>query len=215
MNNKRLTGVALIVLGALFLLSEVGGVRFHIWELWPLLPMAAGVVSISSGNRKGGLIVIAIFSSFLLHNLGFLTINFSVLWPVALIAIGLAIVSDLRPFRTARTADAGEDLNVESVFSESSQNAAGSGFRGGNVSATFGSAEVDLRSADIADGAATVNASVLFGSISLRVPQDWAVDIQSSVMFGNIESKRPEPDEPKARLVVTGNCWFGEIKVTS
>ena len=115
----------------------------------------------------------------------------------------------------AGSTDAGEELKVESIFSESNQSAAGKGFRGGSVSATFGSAEVDLRSAEVTEGEATINVSVLFGGIELRVPPDWAVDIRSSVFFGGIESKRPEPSEPRARLVVTGSCWFGGIEITS
>lgn len=215
MNNQRFFGLALILLGAIFLLSEVGGISFSIWQWWPLFPIAAGVVGVSSGNWKGGLIVIAVFSAFLFNNLGLIKIDFSFLWPIALIAGGAAIFFDRGFFGGGRSADVGDELNVASIFSESNQTGAGKGFRGGNVSATFGSAEIDLRSADVVDGTATVNASALFGSINLRVPPDWAVDIRSSAVFGSIEAKRPEPTEPKARLIVTGSCWFGGIQITS
>ena len=215
MHNQRFFGLALIVLGAIFLLSEVGGLSFSIWQWWPLFPIAAGVVGVSSGNWKGGLIVIAIFSAFLFNNLGFIRIDFSFLWPIALIAAGALILFGRGAFGGDKTPDAGDELDVASVFSESNQTAAGKGFRGGNVSATFGSAEIDLRSADVVEGTATVNASALFGSINLRVPPDWAVDIRSSAVFGSIEAKRPEPSEPKTRLIVTGSCWFGEIQITS
>ena len=215
MQSQRLAGLVLITLGAIFLLTQVSGGRISLAQWWPLLPLAGGLVSVLGGNWKGGLIVTALFSAFLLHNLGYLNIDFSALWPVALIVIGAAIFLGRRPFGGVRAAHASENLNVASIFSGSNQSAAGEGFRGGNVSATFGSAEIDLRSAEVAEGAATVNASALFGSINLRVPPDWAVDIRSSVVFGSIESKRPEPPEPKARLIVTGSCWFGGIQITS
>ncbi len=214
MNNEKLAGLALIILGAVIMFPHIIGFEL-LWQWWPLFPIAAGLVSLRNGNWKGGLIVIAVFSALLFHNLGYFIIDFSTLWPVLIIAIGLALLFGRRPFARVPFANVGQSLDVDSIFSGSRQNATGKGFTGGNVSATFGSAEVDLTSADIVDGAATVNASVLFGSVSLRVPQDWAVDIQSSVMFGSIETKRPEPPEPKARLVVTGSCWFGEIQVTS
>ena len=215
MHGQKFAGVVLIILGSVFLLTYVTGGEFSLGQWWPLLPIAAGLASLAGGNWKGGLIVIAFFSAFQLHNLGLLDLDFSALWPVLLIAIGLAIVFGRRPLFGARAVERSEQLNVASIFSGSNQYAAGKGFTGGNVSATFGSAEIDLRSADIVDGAATVNASVLFGSVNLRVPPEWAIDIRSSVTFGSIETKRPEPSDPEARLVVTGSCWFGGIQITS
>ena len=215
MHNNRFAGTALIVLGAIFLLPQISGVGFPLWQWWPLFPMAAGLVSLSGGNWRGGLILIAICSVFLLHNLGVLNIDSSSLWPVALIAMGVAIIFGRWPFGVRSASDTGAKLNVASLFSGSNQFAGGKGFHGGHVSATFGSADIDLRSADLVEGAATVHASALFGSINLRVPPDWAVDIRSSAMFGSIETKRPEPSEPKARLTVTGSCLFGEIQITS
>ena len=70
MHNNRFAGTALIVLGAIFLLPQISGVGFPLWQWWPLFPMAAGLVSLSGGNWRGGLILIAIFSVFLPHNLG-------------------------------------------------------------------------------------------------------------------------------------------------
>ena len=215
MNNQRIAGLALIALGAIFLLSNVTGIGFSLGQWWPLFPIAAGLLSLTGGNWKGGLIVVAIFSVFLANNLSIIDIDYSFLWPVALIAIGAMIFLGRWGPGGGRVADAGEEIKVISIFSESNQSATGKGFRGGSVSTTFGSAEVDLRSAKVAEGEATINASVLFGSINLRVPPDWAVDIRSSVYFGGIESKRSEPSDPKARLVITGSCWFGGIEVTS
>ena len=215
MHNNRFAGIALIVLGAVFLLPQITGVGFPLWQWWPLLPMAAGLVSLSDGNRRGGLILIAIFSVFLLHNLGVLNIDFSSLWPIALIVMGVAISLGRWSFGARSVSDAGKELNAASLFSGSNQFAGGKGFRGGNVSATFGSADIDLRAADLVEGVASVNASALFGSINLRVPPDWAVDIRASAMFGSIETKRPEPSEPMAKLTVTGSCLFGGIQITS
>ena len=215
MFGRKYAGAVLVILGGVFLLGNLTGLDLSPWKWWPALLIAAGLLSISKGNWKGGLIVVGLFSAILLSNLGAWSIDFSVLWPVLLIALGAAIFLGGRGASQPENVGASQKLNVDSIFSESNQSATGKGFTGGDVSATFGSAEVDLTSADIVDGSATVNASVLCGSITLRVPRDWAVDIQSSVMFGSIETKRTEPEEPKARLVVTGSCWFGEIQVTS
>ncbi len=168
-----------------------------------------------SGNWKGGLPIIAVAAAFLLYNLGILGLDGSSLWPVALIAIGAAIIVGYSPFGANRAPEADDELNVACLFSSSNQISASEHFRGGNVSATFGNAEIDLRAAAPIDGVAAVNASALFGQINLRVPPDWAVDVRSSATFGSIESRRAEPSDPRARLTVTGSCLFGGILITS
>ena len=215
MANNRFVGIALILLGVLFLLPLVSSVEVPLGQWWPLFLMIVGLASASSGNRRGGLVVIAIAAAFLVYNLGILRFDVSSLWPVALIAIGAAIIFGYWRFGAERVHETGNELNVASFFSGSNQSAAGERFRGGNVSATFGSVELDLRAAAVVDGAATVNANALFGSINLRVPPDWAVDVRSSAAFGSIESKRAEPSDPRARLTVTGSCLFGGILITS
>ena len=215
MANNRFLGIALILLGVLFLLPLVSNVEVPLGQWWPLSLMIVGLASASSGNRRGGLVVIAIAAAFLVYNLGILRFDVSSLWPVALIAIGAAIIFGYWRFGAERVHGTGNEFNVTSFFSGSNLSAASERFRGGNVSATFGSVELDLRAAAGVDGAATVNANALFGRINLRVPPDWAVDVRSSAAFGSIESKRAEPSDPRARLTVTGSCLFGGILITS
>ena len=83
------------------------------------------------------------------------------------------------------------------------------------VSAIFGSAEVDLRGATIDGDEAAIEATALFGSLRLRVPDDWAVDVQTTNLFGNFETKRAQPSDPKARLTILASSTFGSIELTS
>ena len=209
MANDRFVGIALILLGVLFLLPRVSSVDLPLDQWWPLFLAIAGLATALNGNLWGGLIAIAVATAFLLDNLGIVRLDASSLWPLALIAIGAAIIFGYWRVGT------GDGLNVASLFSRSNQIAAGDHFRGSNVSATFGNAELDLRAAAMVDGVAAVNATALFGRIDLRIPSDWAVDVRSSATFGSIQSRRSEPSDPRARLTVTGSCLFGEILITS
>ena len=228
MSGRKFAGAVLIFLGALFLAVRIADFDFSLWKWWPVLPIATGFLSLK-GNRKVGLVIIAFFSVSLLNNLDILDIDSAVLWPSLLIVMGLAIffgrgsggkaeakagAKSADASAEARTVDGSGRLNVETVFSESSQSSS-EGFTGGNVSATFGSAELDLRSAVMVDGKATLNVSVMFGSVDLRVPPDWAIDVRASVNFGHIETKRQEPAEPTATLVIAGSCWFGGLQIAS
>ena len=55
----------------------------------------------------------------------------------------------------------------------------------------------------------------MFGSLRLRVPDDWAVDVQTTNLFGNFETKRAQPSDPKARLTILASSTFGSIELTS
>ena len=215
MATDRFVGIALILLGVLFLLPLVSSVEFPPGQWWPLFLVVVGLATALSGNWRGGLPTIAVAAAFLLYNLGILGLDGSSLWPVALIVIGAAIIVGYSPFGAGRAPEADDELNVACLFSGTNHIAASEHFHGGNVSATFGNAEIDLRAAAAVDGVAAVNASALFGRINLRVPPDWAVDLRSSATFGSIESKRAEPSDPRARLTVTGSCLFGGILITS
>ena len=215
MGNHRFVGIALVLLGVLFLLPRVSSVELPLDQWWPLFLAIAGLATALNGNLWGGLIAIAVAAAFLADNLGIVRLDASSLWPLALIAIGAAIIFGYWRVGPDRGPETGDGLNVASLFSRSNQIAAGDHFRGSNVSATFGSAELDLRAATAVDGVAAVNATALFGRIDLRIPSDWAVDVRSSATFGSIQSKRAEPSDPRARLTVTGSCLFGEILITS
>ena len=218
-SNNRIVGLSFIVLGVLFLLPLISSFEFSFGDWWPLFLILIGFGSISKGSMKGGVIVIAIGVVFLLSNLDILNLSFWLLWPFALIAVGVAILFDHSRSRSrAEAADAppaGDDLAVSAVFSGNNQRIDSQRFNGGNVSVTFGSAEIDLRGAAMDGNAATINVNAVFGGVKLQVPPDWAVEVRADSTFGGVEKKRPDPAEPKAMLTVTGSCLFGGIEITS
>ncbi len=216
-SNNRIVGFGFIALGVLFLLPLVSGFEFSFSDWWPLFLILMGFGSLSKGSTKGGLIAIAIGVVFLLSNLNILSISFWLLWPVALIAIGLAILFGHSRSRQAANdaAPAGDDLAVTALFSGSEQRIDSQRFNGGNVSVTFGGAEIDLRGAAMDGDAATINVNAVFGGVKLQVPTDWAIHVRADSTFGGVEKKRPDPAEPKATLTITGSCLFGGIEITS
>ena len=220
-SNNKLVGLGFIVLGLLFLLPLVSGFEFPFGKWWPLFLILAGVGGLSRGNVRGGLIVAAIGALFLLSTLDVLNVSFWLLWPLALIAVGVAILTghsrsrSLAASAAAEAPPAGDDLAVSALFSGNNQRIDSQRFNGGNVSVTFGGAEIDLRGAAMDGNAATINVNAVFGGVKLQVPPDWAVDVRADSTFGGVEKKRPDPAEPKATLTVTGSCLFGGIEITS
>ena len=112
-------------------------------------------------------------------------------------------------------ADAAGGIDVNATFGERRQAVSGENFPGGRINAVFGSAQVDLAQASLANGEATINASAVFGSVVIRVPADWAVDLRAGATMGEVADKRPNPapESPKATLTVTGSVTFGSIEI--
>jgi len=99
--------VILIILGIIFLLSNVGVLTDSVWEnvlrLWPVLLIALGIDGIlQRQSLVGPVFLIGLGTVFLLANLGYLALNvwelIFRLWPILLIAIGLDIVIGRRSF---------------------------------------------------------------------------------------------------------------------
>ena len=219
---QRITiGLALLVIGSLFLVDHLVAFPFH--KSWPAILMVIGISNFLVNPRSwvvsAGLIVAGVI--LLLGTLNVLDVSIGILWPVLLLILGAVILfgGGRRRSRRPRTQNATRaagtsDLNISAFFAGSEQRISDQSLRSGQVSAIFGSAEVDLRGTTLEGDAASIEATALFGSLRLRVPNDWAVDVQTTNMFGSFESKRVQPTDPKARLSILATSTFGSIELS-
>jgi hypothetical protein len=106
-----------------------------------------------------------------------------------------------------------DNIDEAAVFSSSKRIVTSQNFRGGKVSAIFGSVELNLTRAKLAPGEVTLDVSSIFGSVELRVPPEWKVITNVSTAFGGFEDKRylsataqPNPDSV---LIIKGSVIFG------
>ena len=218
---QRITiGLALITAGVLFLVGQLGGESFG--QTWPVILIVVGASNFLMKPRSwvfsGGLTIAG--AILLLGTLNVLEVSMGILWPALLLGLGVVVLfggarKRSRSSRQQKTDYAGgtPDLNVSAFFSGGEHRSSNEVIRTGQVSAIFGTAEVDLRGTTLAGDAATIEATALFGSLRLRVPNDWAVDVQTTNMFGSFESKRVQPADPKARLSILATSTFGSIEL--
>ena len=118
----------------------------------------------------------------------------------------------------ARVSSAGAQIKLTSILGTSESHVSSQQVRGGRVFVLFGSGEIDLRDAALADGEAAVKIVALFGSVKVTVPEDWAVNVQTGAVFGGVDYKRarrPAPASPADQLILNGFCLFGGIEVRS
>ncbi len=215
-------GVLLVVLGAGFLLQNVTDFDIAWGELWPVILIILGVASLPSSRWLGALLFL-LGAAFLVDNLDIVDVDIEdYLWPVALVAVGLFILFGGRSRwrRRARwtpdqrsTESSLDELDTSCIFGGIQHQVTSQSFKGGRVSAVFGSAEIDLRGAALADNAATLHIETVLGSAELIVPDDWAVNVQTSETLGSVEFRRPQPSAPTATLTLTGSCTLGSITV--
>ena len=218
---QRITiGLTIITVGVLFLLDQLSGIPFG--ESWPVILIVVGASNFLMTPRSwvisGGVAIAG--AIFLLGTLNVLEVSMGILWPVLLLGLGVVILfgggrKRSRKARKQRTdyAAGAPDLNVSAFFSGGEHRSSDQVIRSGQVSAIFGTAEVDLRGTTLEGDAASIEATALFGNLRLRVPNDWAVDVQTTNMFGSFESKRVQPADPKARLSVLATSTFGSIEL--
>ncbi|SRR5579883_1376201 len=231
--NRRSPGagivgsVAVIALGALFLLDNLGIVRFHdVARYWPVILIALGVVRLVESHGTASLvsggILTAIGSLLLLDNLGIIYFDWRLFWPAILIGVGVLMLLRHLDWQDGANSAAGPppqpgNLNLWTIFGGGERRIDAQDFRGGEISAMFGGYEIDLRGAALAEGQATIDVNVMFGGAEIQIPPTWAAEVRGTGLFGAFvdETRHPDPAANPPRLTVTGSAMFGGVTVTN
>ena len=225
--------------GLLPLNLGIGGLWGLIGSWWPLILVAVGVVGLVSGGfrfRLWAVIQLLLGVGFLLSARGIL--EWAYLWPALIVLAGLFILLGRRGRRrerhrhgevsaisefdsspeTGATVAAGTDGAAwRAVFGNVAERIATPDFRGGAAEAVFGSVELDLRDASLADGTAHLTISVTFGELKLRVPPPWTVHWHDvNVTLGDSVEQRhpPTPEQTSGELTIAGAVTFGRLEIT-
>jgi predicted membrane protein len=217
-------GLVLILIGALVLFERFGlhDLGWILSNWWPAIFILIGIsILIGNGFRRpvSGLLFILFGTFFLLRELDILDYDvWHYFWPAALVLLGLWII--LKPAFRGRGGESipaaqGHDLDLTAVFSGIKRRVESANFKGGEATAVFGGADVDFTGAGLDGGRATIEATAIFGGITIIVPRDWKVVMDGTPILGGFELKhRNPPDaEVKATLYVRGTAIFGGVTV--
>ncbi len=218
--GKVLGGIAIVIIGSLFLARELG-VIFPSWLLtWKMGLIALGVFSgIKHGFRNSfWFILVAVGGVYLAADFYPDLAIRPLIWPLIIIFIGLMII--FKPRRSykrrhwekwnkrheykhnyydakfkqyeqsEKQANTDDCIDCVSFMSEIKKNILSKNFKSGDVTIIFAGAKIDLSQADFT-GTATLEITEVFGGTQLIIPANW--DIQSDIVcvFGSVEDKRP------------------------
>ncbi|WKZ70423.1 MAG: LiaF-related protein [Melioribacteraceae bacterium] len=215
-NISLIIGLALVILGGLFLLDNFDVIYFDVpWWIfkWQSILIIIGLLILAnSENKTAGYILIAIG----------LFAWFPGLWPLVLIGLGFYILYKRRdtpkqfsdedkdsPFNE----ETDEYLNDVSVFGGGKKVINSQNFKGGKITAIFGGSEIDLYECKLAKGTNYLDVFAMFGGSDITMPADWNVRIDVVPIFGGFSDKRrKDPNQvpdPEKKLIIKGLVLFG------
>ncbi len=213
-------GFILIAIGTLWILDNLDAVDFSFNVWWPLILIVIGLFNLINHQNvfnAGGWILIIIGVIFLLSNYDILEWNeIWKFWPVILIVIGFSLLFRRHEFKYWKKAKISnkDEIDGTAIFAGYEKKIISKSFKGGNISAMFGGAEIDLRESELNENGATINISATFGGVDIFIPESWPVEIHSTAILGGVESKcRNEHCSEGKRLIIYATATFGGIEI--
>jgi predicted membrane protein len=225
LTGRLIFGLVVITLGVLFTLDNLGLLDAgEILRWWPALLVAYGISRLAGFCCRQSTLVGVLFTLagtlLLLHETDLIRLDPWDLWPVFLVVIGGSMVAGA--MRRARGADApvgpGADtdstLSTFVMWSGIERKVVSLDFRGGDVTALMGGAEIDLRQAKMPGGRAVVDVMVVWGGVDLFVPADWKVTVEALPLMAGIEDATRAPaGETRGHLVLKGLVLMGGVEI--
>jgi len=114
-----------------------------------------------------------------------------------------------------KDADENDMVVSISVFAGNQHKAYSKNFKGGDVIAVFGGADINLTQADF-EGVVKMDVIAVFGGVKIVIPPGWEVKSEVVAIFGGIDDKRTfgvAAVEPRKVLVIEGVAMFGGVEI--
>lgn len=239
------SGLLIIIIGFAFLLDNMGlGIPNWIFSFWTFL-ITLGLFIGFRRNFKGVgwliLILIGVYNT--IDQMGFdLNISKYALGLGLVIIGGFLIMKPKRPMisrkryqdnfknefdpsspldetlnATDQNTNSNDLIHVAAIFSGSNQTVYSKNFKGGDIMAVFGGADIVMIQADFTESV-SLDVTAIFGGIKLIVPPNWAIKSNITAIFGSVEDKRGHMlpvDQMQKTLVLDGTVLFGGVEIKS
>ena len=223
--SNILWGLVLIAVGVIFGLNALEITNINIffdgwWTLFIIIPSFIDLFK--EKNKTGAIIGLLVGASLLLACQDL--ISFDVIWkllvPVSLVLIGISIIFKDQISGKIKKEIAGLNKpNGENDYCVTFGNqelTCSENFDGCELNAIFGGIDYDLRDATIKENT-VINASAIFGGITIIVPKNVKVKVTSSSIFGGVSDTRSKKErdsiESDVTLYINATCIFGGVDI--
>lgn len=222
--SNILWGFVLIIIGVIFGLNALGMTDINIffdgwWTLFIIVPCFIDLFK--NGNKTGNIIGIVIGVALLLSCRDILNMGmvFKLITPFILVCIGFSIIfkdslnKKVKEKIKELNKDKKNDKEYSAVFGEQKLDFSDEKFDGCEINAVFGGVSCDLRNATLKEDC-VINASSIFGGITIRVPNNVNVKVTSTPIFGGVSDERKKRNnDSKITLYINATCLFGGVEI--
>lgn len=215
-------GVTIVALGGILLLRNLEIIKFDSWNVfwgtvWAAGLVLAGLVTIVSSRklltRAWGLLLLAAGVSVGLNAYGIIDVSiWKLFWPVVLIAVGLMMVFSIGSANRKRAEESGTDDNEKVAIFYGEQSRVRGDYTGGSATAIFGGVDLDLRQANIKDGA-IIDVFTFCGGININLPDDVIVKNEVRGVLGGSDDKTMSKPSAKKTIYLKGECVLGGLEI--
>ncbi len=215
-------GVTIAAFGGVLLLRNLEIIKFDNWHVfwgtvWAVGLILAGLMTIFSSRRASlrvwGLLLMTIGVSIGLGAYGVINISvWKIFWPVMLIAIGLIVSVGSGGHKRSKKSVADDSGNEKIAIFYGEESRVKGDYTGGSATAIFGGVELDLRRANIKDGA-VIDIFTFCGGVSISLPDDVIVKNEVRGILGGSEYKTVSKSSAKKTIILRGECILGGLEV--
>ena len=224
--SKIIGGIALVAFGIVWALELLNVIHISLDGWWALFVIVPCFVNIFSDKNKAGAII-GCGIGVLLLLAARSVIPWNDIWKYMLCLVAVVWGLSLLFFNKKSSSghshstehpdpvvlDGSKMHKIDVSFSKQDYNFDGQPFVGADVRTSFGFAYLDLRHADICDGA-VVNVDCSFGGIEIRVDKDVCVVNNIDATFAGVDCDCCTPPTDGAKtLYLKGHCNFGGIEL--
>lgn len=220
--SNILWGFVLVIIGIIFGINALGIADINIffsgwWTLFIIVPCFIDLFK--EKDKTGNIIGLVIGVCLLLACNDILA--FDILWklfvPFVLVVIGLSLIFkdgiQGKIKKEIKKLNKSDNKEYYATFSGQEMDFAKEKFDGCNLNAVFGGIKCDLRDAKI-DADAVINASAIFGAVTIYTPLNVNVKVVSTSIFGGATNERKSKDKDhEITLYINATCMFGGVEI--
>lgn len=220
--SNLLWGLLLVIVGIIFGLNalEITNINIFFDGWWTLFIIVPCLIDLFKEDDKTGNIIGLTIGIFLFLSCQDI-VDFSIIWklliPFALVLVGLSLIFNDslkgKIKKEIKKLNKNNDKEYCATFGNQNLDFDQEKFTGCSLNAIFGGVKCDLRNAIIKEDT-VVNASAIFGGISILVPENVNIKITSTPLFGGVSDERKtKTNDNKVTLYINATCMFGGVSV--
>ncbi len=222
--GNTLWGIVLVVIGVILTLNALDITNINIffngwWTLLIIIPSAIELIARENKFWSAVWLIIGVLLLLACRDI----LDFDLLWkltiPVLLILVGINLIFKDKIDRKMEKKrkelkEKGQQIEEYcATFGEIKEDFNNQEFNGANVTAVFGSVDLDLRKAVINEDK-FVKTSAIFGGIEILAPENVNIKVKSVPIFGATSNKTGRKfDEKLPTIYVDSFCMFGGVDI--